>query len=151
MRLIFGASRGMELDPSKEDLGISITIARQSPTLNDCGRKLKILNSISLETQTLSNRLDPFLWEAGGTSDVIAVMESKRPNLQKDLAKLTDLVCSLESGMMISQNQLSFICSTKEIKSSLKDFLGQMFRLILVKYLLCWAQTVLVVWIDLIH
>ena len=67
------------------------------------------LTSMSLETHISSNGLEPLLWEVGGTSDIIAVVESKRPNLRKDLAKLPDLACSLESKLTISENPLTFV------------------------------------------
>ena len=65
------------------------------------------------------------MYKAGGTFDVIEVIESKIPNLWKYLAKLPDLACSLESKLMISENPLAFACSTKEIIFSLKAFLQQ--------------------------
>ena len=76
-------------------------------------------------------------WDKLGTSDIIAVMELKRPNMQKDLAKMPNRECLSESKLMISDNLLSFVSSKKEIKFSLKDFIGQMFRLVLMKYIFC--------------
>ena len=63
------------LDLSKDDVVISITIARLSPTLNACGKILEVLTSISLDTHVASKGLDPLMQEAEGTDKVITVIK----------------------------------------------------------------------------
>ena len=128
-----------------------ITMERWSQVLNECGKLLAFFTSMTLETHIFSNGLDPLAWEAGGTVEVFAVIESIRHNPQKDLARLPDLVCSLESKLMINENYFSIVCFIKEINYSLKILLGKMFWLILVKYLLCWAHAALGIWRYLSH
>ena len=106
-------------------------MTRWSPTPNASGKILACLTSMSLKTQIASNEFEPSIREAGGTSDIVAVMESKIPNLRKDLAKLSDIALSLESKLTLRKNPLTFIFPTKETKSSLKAFLRQILRLIL--------------------
>ena len=54
---------------------MSITMLRWSPTLNECRKMLELFTQMPHETHIASNVLDSLMWETGGTSDVIVVME----------------------------------------------------------------------------
>ena len=58
--------------------------------------------------------------------------------MRKNRVKFPDLVCFFESKLIINENAFVIFYSIKETKSSLKDLLGKMFTLVLVKCLLSW-------------